>query len=101
MSGKKSIITDREDCYLCRKWGTEDNPLDTHHCLYGNKRAAADKYGLTVKLCRECHDKVHNGDVSGEYLKRLAQYTFEEKVGTREEFRQIFGRSYLSWKERT
>ena len=94
MSGRKSIITDRDDCYLCGKQAT-----DTHHCLFGNKRAAADKYGLTVRLCRECHNKVHNGHESGDFLKRLAQYTFEDKVGTREEFRQIFGKSYLSWPE--
>lgn len=77
---------------------------DTHHCLFGNKRAKADEYGLTVKLCRTCHNRVHNprndwDKESQEYLKREAQYAFEEKVGTREEFRQIFGKSYLSWKE--
>ena len=87
---KKSIITDREDCYLCNKRGT-----DTHHCLYGNKRAAADRFGLTVRLCRECHIKVHNGHESGEYLKRLAQQVFEKQIGTREEFIKEFGRNYL------
>ena len=90
----QSIITDREDCFLCSGIATEN-----HHCLFGKNRKLADKYGLTVRLCRTCHNNVHNNNFLADYLKREAQFAFEDKVGTREEFRKIFGRSYLSWQE--
>ena len=93
---QESIITkDMEHCIICRKPAT-----DTHHCLFGSKRKMADKYKLVVGLCRECHNRVHDPKTDRDkecqnYLKKEAQYAFEDKVGTREEFRQIVGRSYL------
>lgn len=93
---QKSIITDDLDyCYFCLRPAT-----DRHHCLFGNKRAMADKYKLIVGLCRMCHRKVHNPLTEEEkemqnYLKQEAQKAFEDKVGSREDFREIFGRSYL------
>lgn len=99
---QESIITkDMEHCFICRRPAT-----DNHHCLFGSKRAMADKHKLVVGLCRDCHNKVHNPRTEAEqemqnYLKREAQFAFEDKVGSREDFRKIFGRSYLSWQEHT
>lgn len=43
-------------CYICGAYGQ----VDKHHCLHGIRRKAADKYGLTVNLCRTCHRKLHD-----------------------------------------
>lgn len=94
----KSIIkggNDRE-CWFC---GRVDS-LEKHHCLHGTaNRKLADKYGLWVYLCSDCHrgtDGVHGkrGKERDLTLKKVAQRAFEEKH-TRERFRELFGRSYL------
>lgn len=91
----QSIITDNQNCYLCGGIAS-----DTHHCLMGNKRLLCDKYGLTVRLCRKCHMMIHNPRTDQEkglqtYLKRVAQTTFEDQIGNRDDFIKIFGRNYL------
>lgn len=98
MKRTKSIIVDgdRHECWFC---GRTDN-LELHHCIHGTaNRAQADKHGLWVYLCPECHRGTYG--VHGKYghekdltLKRVAQRAFEEN-NARELFRAIFGRSYL------
>lgn len=63
-------------CALCGKPGTSLDPLDKHH-IFGEKAA---------HNCRESMDKLH---VMGQ---RMAM---EQQGWTVEEFRRIFGRSYL------
>lgn len=49
---------------------------DTHHCISGTaNRKLADEDGLTVRLCRRCHDRLHS---NGEYKKEL-QIIAEQK----------------------
>lgn len=59
----------------------------------------SEEYGLKVDLCLECHqtgpNAVHRDPVVMEKLHKLGQETFEEKVGSREEFMEIFGRNWL------
>ena len=91
----QSIISKTNYCFLCGALAT-----DTHHCLMGNKRKLCDKYGLTVRLSRKCHNKIHNPRNEAEkemqmYLKRLAQKKYEDQIGNREDFIKIFGRNYL------
>lgn len=73
--------------------------VQIHHVIYGTaNRKLSDKYGLTVPLCQEHHTGqtgVHFQKEFDEQLKRLAQTKFEEVHGTREDFRRIFGKSYL------
>lgn len=101
MSRKKSIIDGGNDleCWFC---GFADaDKLEKHHCLHGTaNRALADKYGLTVNLCPECHRGKHG--VHGKYgkerdltLKKVAQRAWEAKYGSRDEFRAVFGKSYI------
>lgn len=60
----------------------------------------SDKYGLTVRLCRKCHEGIHNADNDSQYkeaelyLKRIAQKKFEEKY-SHELWVKEFGRNYL------
>ena len=92
----KSIMQPSEpsQCYLCgRQYG-----LEVHHIYagYANRRLS-ERYGLWVFLCKQCH--TGNGGAQYEKelnlrLKREGQEEFE-KTHTREEFRNIFGKSYL------
>ena len=91
----KSIIVERTDrCVIC------GSPyVEIHHAIHGTAtRKVADKYGLTIPLCHEHHLGVlgpHlNRTVDLTYIK-AAQRAFESKVGTREEFRKLFGKSWL------
>ena len=98
MKRTDSVIPGGNDfeCWIC---GRTDS-LEVHHCIHGTaNRKQADKYGLWVRLCPECH-RGTNG-VHGKYghhrdmtLKCAAQRAFE-KTHSREEFRAVFGKSYL------
>lgn len=79
-------------CKKCDKW---DN-LECHHLIFGNGfRKLADKYGLTVNICRECHYKVHNTKKGMNWSRQEGQKMFEEKHGDREEFMRVFGKNWL------
>lgn len=84
------------ECWCC---GSIQN-LELHHIIHGRaNRTLSDKYGLWVYLCRECHqgtDGVHGkrGRERDLSLIKTAQRAFE-KTHTREEFRAIFGKSWL------
>ena len=76
----KSILQDEKECYCCK---TTLN-LEEHHCLYGtaNRRIAG-------------RSGVHGGNKYLDIkLKQLAQSKFEENH-TRDDFRKVFGKSYL------
>lgn len=90
----KSVLTDKRVCAVC------GSPyIEMHHVFFGfANRKISDKYGYIIPLCHEHHrgrDGVHGNHKMDEYFKRIAQKHFEENIGTREEFRQLFGRSWL------
>ena len=92
----KSVIQSEKECYVC---GTTYN-LHDHHIIYGYaNRKLSEKYGLKVWLCAEHHNMgnqgVHFNKELDTHLKEKAQEYFESNYGTREEFMEIFGRSYL------
>ena len=83
-------------CYLCGAEGETEE----HHCFGGPNRRLSEHYGLKVYLCIPCHrtgrDAVHNGGTANiRKLHEDAQRVFEQKWGTRDYFRQVFGRNYL------
>ena len=84
------MINDNFECYLCGRTGT----LHRHHCLHGIRRKAADKYDLTVYLCPECHQKLHDKGIGDLTLEKLAQAHFEADH-SHEEYMEIFGKNYL------
>lgn len=49
---------------------------------------------MTAMLCARCHARVHMGGSDALLLKMGYQAVYEE-THTREEFRAIFGRSWL------
>lgn len=95
---RRSIITDRlERCLVCGSYRS----IEMHHCIHGTgKRKLADKYNLIVPLCyahHRGHNGVHgkNGSILDLKLKQQAQKAWEYKYGTREDFIEVFGKSYL------
>ena len=94
------------ECFLCAVLGEYKyhSILERHHIFYGSCHAQAEKYGFTINLCRHHHrgdeagdkDAVHRPDKNDldDFLKRWAQAEYE-KTHTREEFMNIFSRSWL------
>jgi len=85
------------ECKLCGGAAT-----DNHH-IYGGVayRKKSTKYGFIVPLCRACHtgdNGVHHNRTNNLKLKRWAQAQFEQEH-SREEFRAIFGKSYIDEEE--
>lgn len=89
------MIGANDRCYICGR--TQD--LQTHHIFNAANRNKSEKYGLTVRLCLECHtgsNGVHNNAQRNFILKRVGQihYMFEQEK-TKEMFIAEFGRNYL------
>lgn len=90
-----SVFTDDMDhCYF-----TGYSPVERHHIFGGNNRKNSEKYGFVIPLRPDLHP---NGALEGKNateidlnLKKMAQIYFEEHYGTRDDFREIFGKSVL------
>ena len=91
----KSALQSEKECYLCKS----QQGLERHHCLHGTaNRKNAERRGLTVWLCQAHHrgnSGVHMDSKIDTYFKRLAQTFYEQNIGTRDEFRREFGKSWL------
>lgn len=73
-----------------------------HHLLFGNGvRELAEQDGLKVPACNECHNigrvtgRIHDNIMAEKLSKMLGQAIYEAKVGSREEFRARYGKSYF------
>lgn len=87
-----SCIQRERVCFFCGA----PYPLERHHCLHGTaNRKLADKYGLTVWLCKRHHEEVHRNADTDLILKQRAQIAFEHQYGDRNDFLRVFGRSYI------
>ena len=90
----KSVIQTKKSCFFC---GTDQN-LHDHHIFFGiSNRKNSERYGMKVWLCQEHHTGnvgVHFNKDMDLALKELAQRKFEMSHD-REEFRTIFGKSWL------
>lgn len=92
MAIKSVLIEDVEHCWLC---GSSRN-VEEHHCISGRgRRQVCEKYHLTVPLCHLCHMRLHDHGEYDKELKQVAQRYYEKNIGTREDFRQEFGKSWL------
>lgn len=91
---KSIMVEDTENCIFCGR------PAEEHHVFFGARnRKIADKHGLVVPLCylhhREGADAPHKNRILDLSLKCWGQAIYEQKIGTREDFRREFGKSYL------
>ena len=89
----KSIITDKEECYLCKC----TVGLETHHVWHGTaNRRLAEEDGLTVPLCQTCHRRVHDQGINDKFLMRAGERAWIEHTGQSVvEFIKRYGRNYL------
>lgn len=91
----KSIIQTERECYVC---GTTQD-IHEHHIFEGTaNRRQSEKYGMKIFLCGRHHNMsnqgIHFNKELDRAVKQMAQEIFEQ-THTREEFRAIFGKSYL------
>ena len=78
-------------CFEC------DRPaVHTHHLIHGSSnRKNSEDYGLTVRLCAECHSRLHDRDNAMDLrYKKMGQAAFEFKY-SHEEYMKIFGKNFL------
>lgn len=94
----KSVLTgDMDTCYITGYQGR----VERHHVFGGPYKKASEKYGFIVPLRPDLHPNGANCTWSKEIrlldlqLKKECQRYFEEHLGTREDFRSVFGKSYL------
>ena len=90
-----SVFTDDMDhCYF-----TGIAPVERHHIFGGSNRKRSEEYGYVIPLAPQLHPNgVHateDAKTVDEVLKRMAQEHFEEHHGDREDFRKLFGKSFL------
>lgn len=102
----KSILTEyTEYCLFCGR------PTTTgHHLCFGRGiRNLADKDGLTIPICDNCHNmgdktkRIHDNSMAEKMSKIIGQLAYEKhKVAegmsedeARESFRKRYGRSFL------
>ena len=95
MLSKSIMVDDKEHCVFCFSSNIEE-----HHVFFGTaNRDKAEKYGLTIPLCTKHHtgsgDSPHKNRIIDLALKCWGQTVYENKIGTREDFRREFGKSYL------
>jgi len=88
------IVDDLNYCIVCGR------PYPhKHEVFFGEKqRKHSIKYGMVIPLCYEHHEgnasPHRNREIDLQY-KEKAQAIWESTYGTREDFRNIFGKSYL------
>ena len=93
MPKRFSVIVDNLDyCMVCGR----PNP-HKHEVFFGQKqRQHSIKFGMVIPLCYEHHQGNESPHRNRKIdLKYKAQAIFESKYGSREYFREIFGKSYL------
>lgn len=78
-------------CMIC---GSTDS-VTTHHLLCGSNRRAADRHGLTIPLCSQCHDRVQTDGQMMAISKAIGQLLFMLGGRSRREFLAEFGQDYL------
>ena len=88
----ESIIpgTEKGVCYICQRYCH----TDLHHCLHGIRRKDADRLGLTVWLCRDCHSALHDKGKYDRELEEIAQAEYE-KHHSHSDWMKIFQKNYL------
>ena len=93
----KSVFTDDMDhCFF-----TGYPYPHIHHIFCGSRRKISERYGFVIPLAPYLHEfqkgSVHDNPNHGLdlELKQMAQRYFEEHIGSREEFREVFGKSWL------
>lgn len=94
----RGIVTEYKNiCFFCGRIAEAE-----HHLLFGTGiRRLAEEDGIKVPICNNCHnmgagtERIHGNIMAEKLSKMLGQAIFENKLGTREDFRKRYGKSYL------
>lgn len=89
---RKSIFYD--DLKTCCHCGSTYQ-MTLHEIFEGRNRLNSMQYGFILPLCLKCHRSLQENKEYNEKWKKKAQKYFEEYIGTREDFLEIFRRNYL------
>ena len=98
MRETQSIVTEHEKMFFIDAAPTECYP---HGVVGSGIRELAEQDGLKVPACNNCHnmgrttERVHDNPMAEKLSKILGQAVYEAKIGSREEFRARYGKSYL------
>lgn len=92
----KSILSNVPACYICGDF----NHLCRHHVYGGHaNRKISEREGCWVYLCAWHHtlsnNSVHQNRQLDLKLKRQCEERWIEENGTEEDFRKLFGKSWL------
>lgn len=92
---KSILVDDLEHCIFCYSPNVE-----IHHVFFGSaNRSISDRHKLIIPLCKKHHtssgDCPHQNRIIDLSLKCWAQSIYEREIGSREDFRKDFGKSYL------
>lgn len=102
MKHHKSILHEKNGtCYLCMLLDGNYKKhllLDEHHIFGGSNRMHSEETGLKVWLCLDHHTMgtlaVHRCPDTMRLMHRIGQQEYE-KTHSRQQFIEIFGKSYL------
>ena len=85
------IQKDLSKCYFCN-----NKSKDWHELIKGRNRKKCIKWGLCVKICRDCHEKTEHDSKFYQETRKLAQIEWQKYYKkSKEEFIEEFWRSYL------
>lgn len=89
-----AFTDDMDHCFY-----TGNAPVERHHIFGGSSRKASEQYGYVLPVRPDLHPNGVFASTEGKAkdieMKQMAQMHFEANHGTREDFRRIFGKSYL------
>ena len=91
----KSAVLSRDN-YTCQICGAKNTKLQVHHIRFRSK-CGSNRMDNLVTLCKECHDKVHTGEL--EYTKKVKSFKHSTHMNImrkrlaqslKNEFRNVF-----------
>lgn len=86
------LNTEKGICFLCGK----HRQTDKHHVFGAANRNRSEKDGLTVYLCRECHEEAHRNYSVNVALKAYAEQiwieTYRKSI---QAFIDEYGKNYI------
>lgn len=81
-------------CYICKA----NCSTETHHIFQGSNRQACDDLGLTVEICRICHERAHKYPKEFEQKYHLKSNAQKIAMITRglsiDQWRELFRKDY-------
>lgn len=87
------LVYDLEHCLICGRTHPH-----LHEVFFGRNRQISIRYKMILPLCCEHHEGdngPHKDRTTDLFYKKLAQEKWEAVYGSREDFINVFGKSYL------